>query len=71
MPVKVKYNWGNVLKFTSLSHDSGGSVLNILKLPQLHFRTTVEQGIAILWFRCYKSMHSNFARLLREIFSYL
>ena len=32
----------------SLSNDSGGSVLNILKLLQLHFPTTVEQGIAIV-----------------------
>ena len=60
-----------MIKFTSLSKDSGGSVLNILKLLQLHFPTTVEQGIAIVQFRCYKSMHSNFARLLCEIFSYL
>ena len=35
-------------KFTSLSNDSGGSVLNILKLLELHFPTTVEQGIAIV-----------------------
>ena len=32
-----------MIKFTSLSNDSGGSVLNILKLLQLHFRTTVER----------------------------
>ena len=46
-PVKVKYNRHNVIKFASLSNDSGGSVLNILMLLQLHFLTTVEQGIAI------------------------
>ena len=37
-----------MIKFTSLSNDSGGSVLNILKLLQLHIPTTAEQGIAIV-----------------------
>ena len=38
-----------MIKFTSLSNDSCDSVLNILKVLQLHFSTTVEQGIAIVY----------------------
>ena len=34
-----------MIKFTSLSNDSGGSVRNILKLLQLHFPTNVEEEI--------------------------
>ena len=34
-----------MFKFTSLSNDSDGSVLNILKFLELHFPTNVEQGI--------------------------
>ena len=33
-----------MIKFTSLGNDPVGSVLNILKLLQLYFPTTVEQG---------------------------
>ena len=38
---------------------------------QLNFPTTTEQWIAIVHFSCNKSMHSNFARHLCEILSYL
>lgn len=37
-----------VFKFTSLSNDSGSSVLNILKFLELYFPTNVEQEIAIV-----------------------
>ena len=54
-----------MFKFTRLRNDSGGSVpdiLPILKVLQLHFPTTAEQGIALVCVRC-----NN----LCEILSYL
>ena len=63
-----------MFKLTRLRNDSGGSVLDVLpviKVLQLHFPTTAEQGIALVCVGCNKSMHSNFARHLCEILSYL
>ena len=43
-----------VFKFTSLSNDSGSSVLNILKFLELYFPTNVEQEIASVYFKCFQ-----------------